>query len=444
MRVRTRLMIGYVLVLTILVTIGLTAFISRMLLVERLDQLAHVAKEIDYIQQLSIKIEQLLMPANDYLISGDPIEKEKYDRKYMEFVDDNKFIGGDEKPHSKFTIALMLKIKELDKKAQAIFSIPSKSLNVSRTKEIALMYEMDKVGEQAYNIINDHAITDRGELDIILSSSAKTLVLINWILGLGVMFVIIIMAFFIRYLDHTIRAPIESLSEKIRGVSQGRWTKIELNDSGEFSNLAEEFNVMVGRLSNFYDELEDKVKYRTEQLDTLNHKLKNLAVKDGLTGLYNHRYFYEKLKEEFTRVKRYGKTVVLLMIDIDHFKQYNDEFGHVAGDFILKEVAANLQKESRETDTVARYGGEEFVIIAPEMLHEQALPFAERVRALIADSEFKNKQILTGKSLTISIGVGVYPGDGDTYDELIQAADKALYRAKESGRNKVVAASSNP
>ncbi|MES0492161.1 MAG: GGDEF domain-containing protein [Leptospirales bacterium] len=166
--------------------------------------------------------------------------------------------------------------------------------------------------------------------------------------------------------------------------------------------------------------------------------MKNLAVKDGLTGLYNHRYFYEKLKEEFTRVKRYGKTVVLLMIDIDHFKQYNDEFGHVAGDFILKEVAANLQEESRETDTVARYGGEEFVIIAPEMSKAQAKPFAERVRQLIVDFEFKNEQISAGKHLTISIGVGVYPGDGDTFDELIQATDKALYRAKETGRNKVV------
>lgn len=435
---RTRLMIGYILVLSILGTIGLTAFFSRLLLVNRLDQLSHVAKEIDYIQQLSIKIEQLLMPANDYLISGDLKEKEKYDQKYVEFVAATKGITDFQKPHEEFISTLMLQIEAMDKKAQKIFSIPPRTLSVRRTKEAALMYEMDKAGESAYNIISEHATKDRTKLDQILASSSKTLTLVNWILALGVFVVILIMVFFIRYLDHTIRAPIESLSEKIQGVSQGRWAKIELENSGELSSVADEFNVMVERLSNFYDELEDKVKHRTEQLDLLNQKLKNQAIRDGLTGLYNHRYFYEKLQEEFNRVKRYGKTVVILMIDIDHFKLYNDEFGHVAGDFILKGVSTSLQKQSRDTDTVARYGGEEFVIIAPEMDKDQARPFAERVRALIADTEFKNEQMPTGKHITISIGVGVYPGDGNTYDELIQAADKALYQAKESGRNKVV------
>ena len=169
-----------------------------------------------------------------------------------------------------------------------------------------------------------------------------------------------------------------------------------------------------------------------------NANLYNMAITDGMTKLYLHRYFKTRLEEELSRSKRYKNKFSFLMTDIDHFKNFNDTYGHQVGDDVLK-LVANIVKESvRQSDIPARYGGEEFAVILPETLKEGALATAEHIRKKIANYPFE----VNGESvkITISIGISIFNGDRKelTMDELIKEADDALYFAKENGRNKSV------
>lgn len=170
-----------------------------------------------------------------------------------------------------------------------------------------------------------------------------------------------------------------------------------------------------------------------------NARLYSLAITDSITKLYVHRYFQLRLDEEVARSRRYNSTISLLMCDIDHFKPINDNYGHQQGDAILKEVSKILRKNVRNTDIAARYGGEEFSIILPETTQADAKIVAERIRRDVAHFDFPS--IIPGQppvKCSISIGVAGFPLNADNKDQLIQKADSALYKAKGSGRNKVV------
>ena len=174
-----------------------------------------------------------------------------------------------------------------------------------------------------------------------------------------------------------------------------------------------------------------------EQLKQLFVRAEKDAVTDYLTNLFNYRYFKQQLSREFDRAQRHNSKFVSLMIDIDHFKSYNDSFGHQAGDDVLKNIAEILKTNTRSSDIVARYGGEEFVIVCPELEKEMGIMLAEKLRKIIADSNLTDGKKIPGKNITISIGVAAFPDDADSPDDLIQNADRALYRAKENGRNQV-------
>jgi diguanylate cyclase (GGDEF)-like protein len=166
-------------------------------------------------------------------------------------------------------------------------------------------------------------------------------------------------------------------------------------------------------------------------------RVKNLSIRDSLTGLYNHRHSMELLAQEFERVARYEGSVSLLMIDIDHFKQINDASGHQAGDQVLREVARTLREGLRTVDALGRYGGEEFVAVLPHTPSVEALATAERLRRAVAEADLSSG----GKPIraTISVGVASCPAPGmDAPGDLVRAADKALYAAKQAGRNRVV------
>ncbi len=154
-----------------------------------------------------------------------------------------------------------------------------------------------------------------------------------------------------------------------------------------------------------------------------------LSNSDSLTGLWNHGYFQYLLGEELKKMENIKKPLSLLMIDMDDFKIFNDSFGHQAGDSILKQVSKVLKDVSRKIDIVARYGGEEFSIILPETRKEEALILAERLRQAIENHPFP-------KPLTVSIGITAFPEDAQAKDELILKADKALYEAKRTGKNR--------
>ena len=161
-----------------------------------------------------------------------------------------------------------------------------------------------------------------------------------------------------------------------------------------------------------------------------------LATIDGLTELYNHRYFQEQIRMQVEQSKRYSNNFSLIIIDIDFFKKFNDTFGHQSGDAVLRQVAQTLKKNVRATDIVCRYGGEEMSIILPNTTKDEAFATAQKICNRVAEKTFK----LTGNNethVTISLGVSTFPFDGDTAPKIIEAADKKLYNAKNNGRNQV-------
>lgn len=161
-----------------------------------------------------------------------------------------------------------------------------------------------------------------------------------------------------------------------------------------------------------------------------------LATTDGLTELYNHRYFQEQIRMQVEQSKRYNNNFSLIIIDIDFFKKFNDTFGHQSGDAVLRQVAQTLKKNVRATDIVCRYGGEEMSIILPNTGKDEALSTAQKICERVANRKFK----LSGDretNVTISLGVSTFPFDGNSASAIIEEADKRLYNAKHNGRNQV-------
>jgi len=168
-------------------------------------------------------------------------------------------------------------------------------------------------------------------------------------------------------------------------------------------------------------------------------KAEQEAITDPLTGLYNYRYFLHQLNRELSRSQRHHSVFSLILIDIDYFKNYNDTFGHQAGDLILQRISRSMLDNTRVSDMVCRYGGEEFCIICPELNKADAQKTAEKLRQIIERLELPKAKDVPGGKLTISSGIASFPEDGESAYQLILKADKALYRAKETGRNKVCA-----
>lgn len=179
--------------------------------------------------------------------------------------------------------------------------------------------------------------------------------------------------------------------------------------------------------------LQDELRMKNKQLEDLLSKVEYMAITDALTNLYNRRRLYDVLSKEFERSRRYATPMSLIMLDIDHFKRINDNYGHQTGDQVLKDVAGLIKKGVREVDTAARYGGEEFMIVMPNTEPANARVSAERIRESIAVFQFPNVR----EKITISIGIAGVPDEIlVSEDRLARCADYALYRAKLNGRNR--------
>jgi diguanylate cyclase (GGDEF)-like protein len=221
------------------------------------------------------------------------------------------------------------------------------------------------------------------------------------------------------FLGLLITRPLDRLTRGAAKVAEGDLeVDLPVVSGGELGYVTEVFNDMVARLREGRRELE------------------RLSITDHLTGLYNRRYLMDALASEVRRSHRLKHRCALLMADVDHFKAYNDAFGHLAGDEALRRVAAILRQATRDVDCAARYGGEEFVVLMPETeVGGGAAQTAQRIRErLAADS-------LVGGKLTVSIGLAQFPDDADTPEALLGVADAALYQAKREGRDRVQRAS---
>lgn len=229
----------------------------------------------------------------------------------------------------------------------------------------------------------------------------------------------------------TTASPIEKLTKIIKSVSENDFKDMSavVKGSEEFIEKRksnDEISRLARALRNFGQQIEDKT-----------NELEQLIITDEKTKLFNFRHFKSELQAEIARAKRFGESVSLIMIDADKFKHYNDTNGHVLGDEALIKVAKLMKSICRETDKPARFGGEEFAILLPKTGKEEAVVFAERIRKAIEEAVFVNQEKQPGGNFTASLGVATYPDDCIDAETLVNSADKALYKAKEKGRNRV-------
>ncbi len=219
---------------------------------------------------------------------------------------------------------------------------------------------------------------------------------------------------------------------------------IEPGDIKPFSLIMQEANEELGRLNLSYEQIVLELKESKQKADKLalelkiaNERLRELAYRDALTGLFNHRYFKEIMLAEVERAARYQNPLSLLLIDIDLFKKVNDTFGHPAGDYVLHEVASTFTKLVRNCDIVARYGGEEFAIILPETVGSSAKVLAQRVRRGIEQLEIHYETNTIPVTISCGIASCDFKTTAMTLAEFVEYSDRALYKAKKNGRNRV-------
>lgn len=211
-------------------------------------------------------------------------------------------------------------------------------------------------------------------------------------------------------------------ADKVKGLEMGALDYVTKPfDEGE---LVARVNIHL-RLKELYEILQEK-----------NRELQELANRDGLTRLYNHRYFHEQMSKDFLRARRYHEYISCVLLDIDYFKKFNDTHGHQTGDVVLSALGRIIEDSVRDSDLAARYGGEEFALILYHTDEEAAFHVAERLRQMVEGYEIHEKDKTL--HITISAGIATFPHERiQDSKELIECADKALYRAKEKGRNRV-------
>ncbi len=252
------------------------------------------------------------------------------------------------------------------------------------------------VAEIPVRVAYEQVIRLRNETALIVTALLAGVGLLAYLLGLLI----------VRPLDRLTRGAAE--------VAAGDFAvDLPVTSGGEVGYLTEVFNNMVDRLRVGRNELE------------------RLSITDGLTKLYNRRHLMETITNEIHRCRRHKRVMSVVMVDVDEFKKYNDEFGHLAGDQVLVQVATVLRESTRDVDCVARYGGEEFLLVLPETQMDGAAQVSERIRDHLAETKFA-----VGK-ITLSIGIAEFPTDGDSPEAVIASADAAMYQAKRAGRDRV-------
>jgi diguanylate cyclase (GGDEF)-like protein len=303
---------------------------------------------------------------------------------------------------------------------------------------LELLDELERDGERIAVVIADQIMPGMKGVDLLevvdRRSPTTTKILLTGQAGLDA----VVSAINRANLNHYLSKPWDEASLRLAVENLLRQYRLTEENRQLISTLSSKNQALV----EMNRELEAKIHERTHELAEANSRLAQLAVTDGLTGLYNHRHLHERLALEVERSARNGLPLSLLMIDVDHFKHYNDHHGHPAGDDVLRNVARLLTEGRRANDMVARYGGEEFSVILVDTAKFTAAKLAERIRERVAGHPFAFGISQPGGHLSISVGVASFPDDAGDPDTLLKAADAALYAAKRAGRDCVVLAPS--
>ncbi len=438
--IRTKVIISFASILALLGYVGATAYLNRNILFKGMLELEGLAEEMSLISRLQLDIDRAVMPPNDYIITGDAGEKVLFESIAKEVEEGFRLLETtDHKGHdSSIYGEARMKFQLLEAKAGYIFAIRKP---VGSRKGALLTEEIDAgASDIIVNSLDKAYGAAKQELDSAVKNAAIARKSADMLLWASVVLSAFAAIVLIAYLSRSILRPIRLFTEGAAIIGKGDLGyRVDLRDGVEMNALAREFNIMADRLSESYSSLEKRVEERTHELKDLTERLKELAITDGLTGLYNSRYFYERLGSEVDRAARYNHQCSFIMADIDHFKHYNDTNGHLEGDNVLRRVALCIKGGMRAQDIAVRYGGEEFSVILPETDKKEALAVAERIRQNVLGEAFLHEEKQPGGALTISLGVASFPEDGETPKGLIASADKALYKAKDAGRNRVEA-----
>lgn len=369
------------------------------------------------IVHLEKNILEAAMPPNDYLVNGNPDEKKNFNNLVREveahFDAARKAPFQQEQERTLVGAAYdeWLAVKSMGEK---LFAYDRPIGNRAARAEMKLFdRKISVVSERLHEV---HAIIQaelKNSLDEAHAAKMQVQIIVILIFAVGVLILLVVGVFLAR----SILRPVKALEAGTKQFSGGDLSaRVNVMVSDELGHLITAFNSMA------------------DQIEKNQNALKELSIRDGLTGLYNKREFLGRLTAEVDRSIRYEQLFSLIMVDIDFFKKVNDTYGHLCGDDVLRTMAAFIKKNMRAVDCVARYGGEEIAVIMPNSPIGRAVIVAERCRQLVAQYSFvvAPEQAI---SLTISLGVAAFPRDGRTGEELIAAADSALYHAKHSGRN---------
>ncbi|GAB4252184.1 MAG: hypothetical protein Kow00109_27800 [Acidobacteriota bacterium] len=280
---------------------------------------------------------------------------------------------------------------------------------------VPLAPELAAVGQWRMAVIQP--LDDRSDTTLLLIERVK------FGLALVVILTVLFSLTFAALLLRGILRPVHQLTEAVDRVRRGDLdTPVEVEGIDEFVQLG-----------HFFDDMR-------RQLRRILAQLTELAVTDPLTGVPNRRSFDLHLEGELKRARRYGEHVSVAVLDLDHFKNINDTFGHTFGDLVLREVAQQCRRLCRETDLFARYGGEEFALVLPHTPKERGVALLERIRKTIEEMTVEDPTLGYSAKVTLSVGVACFPEDGEDPETLVAEADEALYRAKAGGRNRVAVA----
>lgn len=387
--------------------------------------IGEVIDEIPRIGKVKGLILMAQMPPNDYLISANKTEQNTFGY-FVEQINEALFELKNA-PFSHQQEILLAGLAEDNWRegitfAQQLFAVKNPKTD-QRGEE--LLEEFDAHLGKAVSLLNQLELRTYQEIEEDKQTAKTWIYSLYLVIGFSLAGGLAIASMAGLLLARMVLRPLKELSNRAEMIGRGEHPEpIILKNHDEFSQVMDVFNSMALNL-------------KQNQAD-----LKNMATRDGLTGLLNRREIRRLLGQELDRAKRRFSEMSVMMLDIDHFKNVNDTHGHQIGDEVLKGVATLLGQQIRTMDTVARYGGEEFIIITPES-SDGALHIAERILAAVAGQPYSD-----GKggslNLTISIGLASYPKHAVEEYELVNKADMALYQAKELGRNQVCLASSPP